>query len=114
MFLQVWYKYAGVFYYLTNQNLPKLLNKVNSTQNLSGFVFLWWITTFLSLEEPGLHKDPLGTVLSPRRERDSGDRAMQDSFWEKAQPSFVIGGSDSSFHVILHAVMMDKCINMYT
>lgn len=46
--------------------------------------------------------------------RDLGDSATQDSFWEKAQPSFGIGGSDAPFHVILHTVMMDKCINIYT
>lgn len=68
MSLQIRYKYAGAFYYLNYQNLPELLNKVNPSQNLSGFVFLWWITSFLSLEKPDLHKDPLGTLLSPRRE----------------------------------------------
>lgn len=30
-----------ISYYLIYHNLPHLLNKVNSTQNLSGFVFLW-------------------------------------------------------------------------
>lgn len=57
------------------------------------------------------------SLLSPRRDesvaRDSGDRVRQDFTWEKTQPSLVLGGSDSCFHVILHAVMMDKCSNMY-
>lgn len=83
MILQIWYKYVDPFHCVSCQNLPKLLNKMNPSQNFSGFTFVWRITNFLSLERPEVCKDPPRTLCflleeMSLTERDSGDSAIQD------------------------------------